>query len=332
MAKTLHYDCVANSIIEGPAPTCVRAGSAWRRNSSGAWESVAANTIRHHHDAAGSPLGWVVEESRTNLFLNSAAPVTQSITTTAQDYTIWVEGTGSVTVSGTATGVATEGSPLTVTATAGTMTCTVAGSLSHAQVEAGGFATTYIETAGAVVTRNADKISASFSAAAAGSLYVSAGECNNNISGRTLVTIHDGGLSNRITLDVIGFSARGLIRTAGSFVFLENPIVLPNDYVFPGTGHSVLAYQVNDAILYDGGEPSLQDTTVAVPTVTTLSVGYRSDSSFYFNGNIKAVRFYDERLDNATLENMSNGKFPGAGGTPPGMGLGFGKMGKLGAR
>jgi hypothetical protein len=97
------------------------------------------------------------EPAATNLFLNSATPVTQNITTTAQAYTFSVVGTGSVTLTGTATGVATQGSPLTVTATAGALTCTVAGTLSYAQVEAGSGKTSPIPTT-AAVTRQASQI------------------------------------------------------------------------------------------------------------------------------------------------------------------------------
>ena len=103
-----------------------------------------------------SPKGLNVADAGVNLFLNSDAPVTQNITTTAQTYTISVCGTGDITVSGTATGTATEGSPLTVTATAGTLTCTVTGTLSIAQVETGTLATPFIITAGATGSRNAD--------------------------------------------------------------------------------------------------------------------------------------------------------------------------------
>ncbi len=99
--------------------------------------------------------GPLIEPARTNLFLNSTVPITQNITTTAQQYTVTVKGTGSVTVSGTATGVATEGSPLTVTATAGTLTCTVAGTLSRVNVEAGAFGTSFITTGETTITRPA---------------------------------------------------------------------------------------------------------------------------------------------------------------------------------
>jgi hypothetical protein len=118
-----------------------------------------SGTKQWYQEPFANPFGYSNWPARTNLFLNSNTPVTQGITTTAQAYTISVLGTGDVTVSGTATGTATEGSPLTVTATAGTLTCTVTGTLSRVQVEAGAFASPWIETAAATVTRAATNLS-----------------------------------------------------------------------------------------------------------------------------------------------------------------------------
>jgi hypothetical protein len=59
-------------------------------------------------------LGW----SPHNMFLNSASPATQNVTTVVgQNYTVTVVGSGSMTGSAGASGVATAGSPLTFTAT-----------------------------------------------------------------------------------------------------------------------------------------------------------------------------------------------------------------------
>jgi hypothetical protein len=118
-----------------------------------------SGTKKWYQEPFASAFGYSNWPARTNLFLNSNTPVTQNITTTAQQYTISVLGTGDVTVSGTATGTATEGSPLTVTATAGTLTCTVTGTLSRVQVEAGAFASPWIETLATTVTRAATNLS-----------------------------------------------------------------------------------------------------------------------------------------------------------------------------
>jgi len=102
--------------------------------------------------------GMLLEPVRTNYFLQSVSPATQNITTTAQVYTLSVIGSGSITLSGTGTGTATEGSPVTFTATAGTLTLTVAGALTHAQLEAGTYATSPITTTTAAVTRPAGNL------------------------------------------------------------------------------------------------------------------------------------------------------------------------------
>ncbi|PAQ09742.1 hypothetical protein, partial [Mesorhizobium temperatum] len=83
-----------------------------------------------------------------NLFLNSGAPVTQSITTLANaTYQVLVTGSGTVTLTNAGTGVASAGSPVSFTASSGTLTCTVAGGPTTVQVvrtpvEAGYVATT----------------------------------------------------------------------------------------------------------------------------------------------------------------------------------------------
>jgi hypothetical protein len=117
-----------------------------------------SGTKKWYQEPFANPFGYSNWPARTNLFLNSNTPVTQGITTTAQAYTISVLGTGDVTVSGAAAGTATEGAPLTVTATAGTLTCTVTGTLSRVQAEAGAFASPWIETLATTVTRAATNL------------------------------------------------------------------------------------------------------------------------------------------------------------------------------
>jgi hypothetical protein len=99
-------------------------------------------------------LGILLEDFSTNLFFNSFVPSTQTITVAAVAHTITVKGTGNITVTGVGSGIATEGSPLTLTPTAGGLICTVNGTLTNVNVEVGSVGSSFIETFGATASRS----------------------------------------------------------------------------------------------------------------------------------------------------------------------------------
>ena len=70
--------------------------------------------------------------ARVNMLLNSATMSTQNVTTLAASYRLRFEGTGTVTLSGTATAGPLSAGTHSVTATAGTLTLTVSGSVTNA--------------------------------------------------------------------------------------------------------------------------------------------------------------------------------------------------------
>jgi hypothetical protein len=139
-----------------PGVTFTRASTATYTDASGVIQTAAVNQPRWESR------GLLIEEARTNLLLNSATLGTQSVTVTAQSYTLSFYGTGTVTKSGAATGAlvgtgAGQRVSQTFTPTAGTLTLTVAGSVTNAQIEAGAIATSWISTAGASATRAFDR-------------------------------------------------------------------------------------------------------------------------------------------------------------------------------
>lgn len=141
--------------------------TATRINASGNIEAVNANLPRFDFEPSTLVCkGLLVEESRTNLLLNSllngANLSTQSVALSAQSYTLSFYGTGSIAISGgysatvSGTGAYPARKTFTFTPTAGSSTFTVSGTVQYAQLEAGAFASSFIPTGAASVTRNSD--------------------------------------------------------------------------------------------------------------------------------------------------------------------------------
>lgn len=124
----------------------------------------AYNTYGSNAMAISPTFGLYIFEARTNFLLNSAAPATQTTGSLANGtYTLWVNGSGTATMSagtatGCGTGAASQGTPVnfTTSGTAGTCVVTVGGSLNAFQLELGSFGTSFIVTTGATATRAAD--------------------------------------------------------------------------------------------------------------------------------------------------------------------------------
>ena len=100
---------------------------------------------------------FLLEPASTNLYLNSETLSTQDVTTSASTYTISFRGTGSVSLSGSGSGTlvgtgALDLVSLTFTATAGTLTSTVSGSVKYSNLENLGYATSWIPTDGIIAT------------------------------------------------------------------------------------------------------------------------------------------------------------------------------------
>ena len=86
-----------------------------------------------HHASQNTTTARPTLSGRYNLLTATETLATQNVTTVATDYTLRFEGEGTVTLSGTATGTYSAGTH-TITCTAGTLTCTVDGSVTEADL------------------------------------------------------------------------------------------------------------------------------------------------------------------------------------------------------
>jgi hypothetical protein len=141
-----------------PGYSFTRTGGVAAVDGSGAVQSFAANV-----PAIISGVGYETAGTATNLLLNAGSSSnlsSQSVTVTAQAYTLAIMGTGSVALSGAATGTlngtgAGNQVALNFTPTAGTLTLTVTGSVTYAVLVTGTRQAPYvpiIPTAGAVAS------------------------------------------------------------------------------------------------------------------------------------------------------------------------------------
>jgi hypothetical protein len=302
--------------------TFTRASAANYFNSSGALTSATTNTPRFDYDPVTlAPKGLLLEESRTNVLLNSATLSTQSVTTTAAARTLSFYGTGTITLSGThtATVVGTGAFPsrktYVFTPTAGTLTLTVTGTVQYAQLETGAFVTSYITTAGAQATRaveNAVISGTNFSNwfnATQGTFYTEF-TYGTKLAGIRPFSLNDS-TSNEV-LEIVG--ASGAVPNTGAGVYWSGRVAnaatidTQNPYVTPtanGFRKFAGAYKVNDFASSCNGGTVGTDTVSAVPAVNRLVFEGYGGNSFLINGYISKLVYYPYRLPNATLKALS---------------------------
>ena len=287
--------------------TFTRASSASYFDSAGAMQTASSNTARFDYNPSTLvPRGFLIEESRTNLFLNSASLSTQNVAVSATAYTLSFYGTGTITLSGASTAGPLTGSgafptrsTLTFTPSAGTLTCTVTGTVQYAQIEAGSFATSWIPTTGATVTRAADVCSIATSAfpfnASEGTIVVK-GLFPNNSS--QIIQIDDGSGSNRIAFT----------RSSGG---LFNPFIVSGGATVATLTQGAMSASTPDrmAVSYAldnfasclNGGSLVTDTSGAVPVSPTTLRLVATSGGVSGAGWIQSFAYYPRRLANTQL-------------------------------
>jgi hypothetical protein len=179
-----------------------------------------------------------------------------------------------------------------------------------AQLEAAAFATSYIATTSAQVTRSADSASmtgANFSS------WFNAGESTvysefmrnttaNAIAGggNTVPRIYSFGTSASGNLQLRLFASTGAEAT-GPSMYISNTWAA-NQY-----NKHALAFEVNDAALVRDGGSVVSDSTVTALTADTLAIGQNTIGSGNIGqGWIRKLSYYPQRLTNAQLQALTS--------------------------
>jgi hypothetical protein len=250
-----------------------------------------------HNPVTGESLGLLVEEQRSNLLLNSGTLSTQSVTVAAVAHTLSFTGTGTITLTGvstagplvgTGTGEANRVS-LTFTPTAGSLTLTVSGTVTNAQLEAGAFQTSYIATTGAAVTRSADVCSDTTRGGNIRSLYV---QFRSPASGtRPVVSLDDNSANERIEILTSGTDPKLLVTDGGSAVAdLDAGTVSANT-----TARIAARFNTDDYAISINGATSQLDAAGTLPTATRIRIG-SNQAGGYLNGTIARITGWESAL------------------------------------
>lgn len=293
--------------------TFSRASSGTVVNAAGALETVSSNLPRlTHNPLTGESLGLLLEEQRTNLLLNSATLSTQNVTVTAVAHTLSFTGTGTVTLSGVSTAGPLVGTgageanrvSLTFTPTAGTLTLTVSGTVTDAQLEAGSLRSSYIPTAGTTATRSADLGSITGSNFSSwyrqdeGTVFIAFRD--PGIGGnRSPYFISDGTLNNRIGFFVnSSVTVSNRIRSGGA-TFDPGALSLAanalNRHAF------AVRAGAGGAVAVCNGTLSTAVSPTSAPAVTRLSIGSFLGTQDFNNAPIDRIVYWPQRLPNNIL-------------------------------
>ena len=280
---------------------------------------------RGHHIYNGS--AWVNEgilhesEARTNLLLNSGTLSTQSATVANVANTLSFTGTGTVTLSGVSTAGPLVGTgtgennrvSLTFTPTAGTLTLTVSGTVTNAQLEAGSTPSSYIPTAGASATRAAETLTVP-----AANLPYDSTNMSIQIDGK--MTYADNGLAGEVeyyrwqlgSIDYIFSYLSTQTGRSGQPIFAQRQAASGYDDVkggnlgySPDTNVPFNRASRHGSTFINGAHEGTLLTANTTPTVlpdlsaTDLQLGYT------FMGTIGQFRMWDEDITDAGITEAS---------------------------
>jgi hypothetical protein len=296
--------------IKGADLTVTRATTATRVNANGLIETVGANVPRLDYTNGSCP-SILVEPQRTNLVFPSATATTQTRTVTAVAHTLSFYGTGSVTLSGVATGTlngtgANNRVTLTFTPTAGSLNLTVSGTVTYWQLEAGSNATSYIKTEASAVTRNADVITktgiSDLIGQSEGTVLI---DFNlTKLSEAKTIFIIDNGTTNQFISVLRNSDNRFRLTIRGALGVVVN--VFFTSAINDLKCRIGLAYKNGDYAMYVNGTLAGSSTnSTNFPTTALSQFGLSNASYGYLNDSYNLVALWKTRFSNEQLATLT---------------------------
>lgn len=305
--------------------TYTRANTIWTYNAAGAITSYAADAppIPSYRNAGTLNSGIALMPARTNFCLNSTAPATQTRTGLSGSYVFQIgpHDTGSVTLSGAASGTVTAGNPVGVSGlSSASVTATVSGSVSYLGCERQSViavtnfaATEPIVTAGASVARSVETLTGSVSglgfSTQQGTFIVSGEIQAASSSNQYIVALDDGTANNLIALMYAPGTGRlqAQYMVGGSVV--ANAAITPSG--FPLRFVAAISWNSGTIKAAINGTTVEASTSINASTFTTFRVGNNAASAFScvcFISRIEAYDFdmTDAQLTNATVAGTAN--------------------------
>ena len=170
-----------------------------------------------------------------------------------------------------------------------------------AQYEAGAYATSYIPTLGAAVTRGADACSktgiTSLIGQTEGTLYYEFSvPVNENVT--RSIGVNDGTISNRVNISTFATSLFVRVDSGGVNQVNSSATIVPT-----AMNKVAFRYKANDFVAYVNGVKVITDTSGSTFSGTTLSSFsfIQPDSTSPFNGVVKQILFFKTGLSDSDL-------------------------------
>lgn len=193
-----------------------------------------------------------------------------------------------------------------VTPTTGAVNSSNVVTIWGAQLEAGSYATSYIPTTSASVTRNADVISktgiSSLIGQTEGTLFVDFYNYANNTTqqGTPMQISASGFYTDAIYFEQYLGNWYCAVWNGGNQQFLASAGTLSE-----GWHKLAVAYKTNDIAYYVDGNLIATDTSASIPTCSQVYLGINGLSAFPEQMGIKAAALWKTRLTNAQLATLT---------------------------